>query len=249
MKKIFRLGNLDVLFIIIISFVITLMSILNSIKQEFVASSILALLAVLSIVLLRTRLTIQSLEIGVAKIVEEEDVVSKVFTKEIRRDNLIERLKKSDECIIMGIILHRTIPSFQDEMIKLLDRKGGVRIIMINPKNDNLVAMAALRNKDHNKDENRAIAEARLNAIKNIKRRTSSSRIEVRLVDYLVPYQIFGFDLKKDNGFLLIRLSTFDIPNEERPTFKLEKANNREWFEFYVEQFEKVWKVGTKYQL
>jgi len=58
----------------------------------------------------------------------------------------------------------------------------------------------------------------------------------------LPPYTITCCDPQLINGHMFVRLSSFRVPNQIRPTFELTSANDKYWFNFFVEQFESVWR-------
>jgi hypothetical protein len=64
----------------------------------------------------------------------------------------------------------------------------------------------------------------------------------VKFVDFLVPYTIFGFDVSNPNkGKIFVWINPFQEPSEKRPGFALEKRTDAKWYDFFNNQFQKLW--------
>ena len=73
---------------------------------------------------------------------------------------------------------------------------------------------------------------------------SSPDKLNFRIWDFEQPYSIIAFDPHLPSGRMFVRLNSFDIPNEKRPTFELTKQRDIYWFEFFVAQFEAVWELA-----
>ena len=52
---------------------------------------------------------------------------------------------------------------------------------------------------------------------------------------------IYDYDPHLSNGKIMVRLSTLEVPNAERPTYYLTRKDDDAWFDFHVKQFEIAW--------
>jgi hypothetical protein len=112
--------------------------------------------------------------------------------------------------------------------------------------------MAAFRN-DLRRTESKAnkLVEDTLIRLAEISNSVSNSKgtLEVRVVDYLPPWTLIAINPSDPDGFMSIRLTTFRISNDRRPSFDLRRKVDNKWFLFFLEQFEAVWKEAKKVDL
>ncbi|MFJ9079354.1 hypothetical protein ACIRO3_29545 [Streptomyces sp. NPDC102278] len=76
----------------------------------------------------------------------------------------------------------------------------------------------------------------------------SHPNLEVRQVDYLAPYTLYAYDPGLPSGRMDLRLGSFLGDHDMRPTFRLAREGDGEWFDYFCEQFVRVWDVAEPYR-
>ncbi|MCB0208408.1 MAG: hypothetical protein KDJ52_03740 [Anaerolineae bacterium] len=70
-------------------------------------------------------------------------------------------------------------------------------------------------------------------------------RCEVRLAEVFMPFSLFAIDLSKRSGSMIVEYAGYKLPIDERPHVHLTVTDSPYWFEYYRQQFEKVWSEAT----
>lgn len=65
--------------------------------------------------------------------------------------------------------------------------------------------------------------------------------LEVRVLDHLPAWTLLLIDPKDDRGVIYVELAAFRANCQKRPTFRLVKKADKEWFERFQEEFEVMW--------
>lgn len=66
-------------------------------------------------------------------------------------------------------------------------------------------------------------------------------RLEVRVIDHLPAWTLLLVDSYDDRGVMYVELGAFRANCQKRPTFRLTKEADKEWFERFREEFELMW--------
>jgi hypothetical protein len=75
-------------------------------------------------------------------------------------------------------------------------------------------------------------------------------KFEVRYSDFHLTFNLFGVNINADDntGLILVGYYAYGkIRGRERPHLLFSKRDDPEWFEFYREQFNNAWEIGTPY--
>lgn len=217
------------------------MGVIGVTDQAIISAAILAVLALVSINLLSNRRENEAIQNALLHISSSTSLSDKFFKQEYSRSELQTRTKSSQSALFWGINFTRTIPLLVDDFEQGLQNNLKLRFLMIKPRSQASQA-ASFRNRTQNVTEINETIERNIRIIAGLATRSSSGEIEVRVIDYLPPYTIIAFDPERPNGVMFIRLTTFRVPNERRPTIQLRRTDDEFWYKFFLEQFEMVWK-------
>lgn len=113
-----------------------------------------------------------------------------------------------------------------------------VRIVLLDPKSPSLKVWDRLTKREHTRFE----IEASLKALSSMLRNTSDTpNCEVRLIDVLLPFSMFGVDLERPGGSIIAEHQCYSVPPDGRPHVRLLPDETPYWFAYYRDQFEAIW--------
>jgi len=164
----------------------------------------------------------------------------------VEQDNVVDHQRwiqaLDEELWMWGTTLSMHIAYLEPYIKQALSRKCQVKILLVTAEGS-AIDMAAFRAGPENtsKEEQRE----RLEINHRILRRIAAPGLEIRSIDYLSPYTLYGWDPGLSHGRMCIRLSSFHGTYEMRPTFYLQRDRDEGWFEYFYEQFVSVWNLAT----
>lgn len=233
--------NIDSYITISISTAIAIFGIAGIANQDLLLSAVLASLAMVSTGLLVSRQENRRLSDAISRIENLDYLSDKFLNQKYNRDQLRMRLRTSREMFLWGITFTRTIPLLRDDIEYGLENGLKIKILLMKPSTP-AVEMAAFRSKDSSINELNLVLKSNLSRLQTLSSRNIAGKLEVRYISYLPPHTIICCDPHLMSGHMFVRLSSFRVPNQVRPTFELTNANDKHWFDFFAGQFEAVWK-------
>ncbi|MFG1899939.1 hypothetical protein [Micromonospora carbonacea] len=168
----------------------------------------------------------------------------------VEQDDLIEisRLIQGaqDEVWLWGTTLSMHVPFLDIYLGQALARDVRVKVLLIRPGGAAMSMLAfragpawGLTRLEEHLAINLGLLDRRLDP---------GNALEVRLVDYLPPYTLYAYDPGLDDGSMDVRLGSFGGQHELRPTFRLNRRREGEWFDYFYEQFTGVWNAASPYR-
>lgn len=160
-------------------------------------------------------------------------------------------IRESRAVLTIGINLYRLFSAFQLEFRHMLNR-GGVFQALLSHPDGVVMQMAALRSESRTpEDTQRQHARQTLELLALWKAELPEADLQVRLFDYLPPFGItIVYPLEETSpARCLVRIFPFRSSTSEAPATDLDSEKNPEWFAFFSQQFEKMWKAGKPYSL
>ncbi|MFC6156507.1 hypothetical protein [Kribbella jiaozuonensis] len=164
-------------------------------------------------------------------------------------DEISRLIKNSKEQVwLLGTTLSMHVPYLEEPLRRAISEGRNVRIMLIRPGGA-AMQMSVLRAGPDGLGMQEQ--EERLSTSLAILRRlaTLGTRLEVRLIDYLAPYTLYGYDPGLEEGMIEMRLGSFHGQHHLRPTFRIERMRDPAWFEYFYEQFVSMWTVAEPYDL
>jgi hypothetical protein len=143
--------------------------------------------------------------------------------------------------LLWGITFTRTIPLIRDDIEYGIERGLRIRVLLMKPSSP-AVNMAEFRSKGSNANELNLTLSSNLSRLLSLSKKDVPGKLEIRYANYLPPHTIICCDPHLPDGHMFVRLSSFRVANRSRPTFELTNVNDKYWFNFFVEQFEAVWR-------
>jgi hypothetical protein len=213
-----------------------------------------AMLALISLSLVRTRYRVVS-----KRALSPSDVLA-------WRDNVIDigrLIQESEDVWLWGAAQTAYIPMLRMPLGRAVGRGLRVKVILVEPGSASL-RMLAVRAVSPPSDPRDATSVGqyidRLNQmaesldrqlatsieyLDEIRRAVPGNKLEYRTIDYLGPYVIYAFDPKTPHGKLIVRLAFHDGNNDERATLFLDKQTDSAWFEHFMHQIETIWSAAS----
>lgn len=164
-------------------------------------------------------------------------------------DSLKGRIKSAEEIWIVGVDIADYIARFGQELEQIVSRKRAktkLRVIVLDPQDDNLVRMAASRRDgdiDITHQGEQAEIKLSIEAITNLK--VKSNNIEIRTIKHLLPYSAILIDPKKTNGLMCLRY--YYHKNSEKAYILYSRENDPDtfWIERHQEEIcEHFWSMA-----
>lgn len=162
-----------------------------------------------------------------------------------------KQIHDSKAVFMNGIILFRMLSVFQLEFRHMLSIGGELRVLISHP-DGTAMHMSALRSESRMPLETQIKrAYDTLEILSLWKVVLPEAKIEVRLLDYLPPYGLtIIYPSEQAAGFrCLVRLYPFRSSTSVAPAFSLSSDKTPEWFAFFSDQFEKMWRAGENYPI
>jgi nucleoside 2-deoxyribosyltransferase len=147
---------------------------------------------------------------------------------------------------VVGHAQNRMMVSYSSEVKRMLSEGGSVKVIVMDPEGD---AVELANKRSSNPSESEAAhfqhdaALARLSTMRSSA--ADSNSFEVKLINLVLPYTIYGFDIHDESrAKLFVWLTPFQEPSIDRPGFSLTPSTDPRWFNFFKNQLEKLWDWG-----
>ena len=139
-----------------------------------------------------------------------------------------------------GLTMSRTLPTMQSHLVRILENKGNVRILLPDPDNTELMEMVAASSRFGTSvsDTQTAIRHS-ISLAKSI-RGDSGFTTQVRLTSLLPRVGLNLIDVGTPNGFAVAQMYQMRPSAEPAPIFVLRTTDNP-WFDHFCNEFEQLW--------
>ena len=154
-----------------------------------------------------------------------------------------ERLNKAETFQLLAVMTSTLLTENESRLQQLMNRDGKIQCILVNPKG-HAVKMAAERSygAESELDTMHNLIESGLKSTSAIGK--NKENFQVKLIDHLPSAIVTILDPEKSDGVAYVTLYGFGQFYLNRPTFILHKEKDKQWFNFYAETFENMWKSG-----
>ncbi len=113
-----------------------------------------------------------------------------------------------------------------------------IRIVLLDPKSPSVKVWDRITKRQHTRSEIEASLKALTSVLLNTRDRPNC---EVRLIDVLLPFSLFGVDLDQPTGSIIAEHQCYSVPPDGRPHVRLLPKETPQWFAYYRDQFEAIW--------
>jgi hypothetical protein len=259
MKKIWKfiLTNSDTLIAILVSLMATIIGMFGG-NQFLLLSGIAATLAILSISLIRDRINREALSEQISDLKRHFPDRPSALEFFRKPPDLVPFIKQATQIDLCGVTLTDTIHGYSATLSKHLENGGKLRILLIDPVSQaiEMTAQRSVSAKDtgyyHRRLESALFDIAYLIKFTGDRKRSGArnakpENISVRLLSYAPSFGIMSFDAKKKNGMIFVEVYPHKYGFQLSPTFELTPANDKDWYNYFVDQFEVMWKAASNW--
>lgn len=241
--------NLDIYLTVVIAGVISTLGTFSIVKQEVISSAILATLALVAISVLQNRNEGVDIKYTLAKL-QDDYSSAESFLHKYNVNQLRDLIPTAQSAFFWGVNYRRTITLWDFGLEQALKNGATLRFLLAKPNSSTLEMAAFMRKLNATKDKESLELQNSITQLAGIGFAANAiDRIQIKVIDYLPPWSITTINPQSPSGRMSVILYTFRTSSEERPTFQLVAEKDRNWFNFFLEQFETVWNEAEAIEL
>jgi hypothetical protein len=233
--------NLDLYLLGGVALVFTVLGITGISDVQMTSAVVVALLALLAFSQIKSRRQLEQIR------TESRGGVNTFFSKAFTTE-LITRRDQAHDILLVGLSMSGTVHGMRPEMSRILTAGGRIRVLVLDPTDEPLIAAADRRNAESlGPDKLRARVMATLDELTVIGERTGG-RLELR-VSSVVPSAGFScLDVTTTRGIVCVQHYEYRSHGEAAPIFTLEPSDGL-WYQHFVDEAERLWEAGTAWPL
>jgi len=156
---------------------------------------------------------------------------------------LDDRIRRAKTVAVNGLTLIITSNKSYGALQECLSNGGQVRLIVVAPDHP---AMEIATARFHKHQDLKFIQNDARQALHNFKSLRDSvrdkDRLQVRLSPFVPPYAIWLIDA--DSAEAEIHIGIYPFRERYHPSFGLVRSQDKEWFDYFQTQFEKMWEAS-----
>lgn len=163
--------------------------------------------------------------------------------------DLRDRVKTAKSIAISGVSLAGTSNNYHPILQERLKAGVPVRLLLIDPDAELPVADVAVYRIEKTQDPNvlRRSLNFSLETFSLLSNVDKKKKLKIRLLPYPTIYGIWILDFDTDNAEVWVELYSFRKTPE--PAFQLLPRRDGVWYEFFSEQFEKMWAASNEWDV
>jgi hypothetical protein len=256
MKKIWKfiLNNVDTIIAIAVSILAAIFGIFGG-NQIILLAGIAATLAIMAFGLIRDRLSRDALGeqiIELKRNLPERPSAMSFFRSVSDFDTRIKNAMSIDIC---GVTLTNTINTQFAVLRERLKAGGNLRFLIIDPESQaiDMSAQRSVNPKDTIYYQRRLestfadltyLYKFNEDLKSSLKKDNAVGSISVRLLSYAPSFGIISLDEKAKQGIVRVEIYPHKFGFRTPPSFVLTPDNDKEWYNYFIEQYEQMWKTS-----
>lgn len=167
------------------------------------------------------------------------------FSSELQAE-LENKLLDSKDLLILGVILGNTLDFHYHVFEEKLIKGDTIRVVTVDPDNP-ACAMTALRKyREVNLDVWRSQVLATLDALQELKRKTSG-KLEIRIIDFPLANGGIYIDPTSPTGTYFLWYYSFKTRKGNRPKFVI-RPTDEYWYEYFQEEAGAIWACAVPWE-
>lgn len=228
--------NIDLIVTIGLVLVISVLNSLGWASATLVSSITLATIGLIAIGFLVTRYRLED-------IYRKEDAPNAVHFAMQRIPTFASDLAAAKEIWMTGIILRGTTTGNFHEFRKKAEQKGKFRVLILNINKIDMGKVLRQFSRGGSEEQFLADFKQTINQYQEISRSArNAGNIQLRLMDFVPPFRIYIFPKLEGDGVLYVEIYSYKAPFGSVPKFRISKQENPEWYGYFANQFEAMWK-------
>lgn len=228
--------NIDLIVTIALVLVISVLNSLGWASAELVSSITLATIGLIGIGFLVTRYRLED-------IYRKEDTPNSVHFAMQREPAFVSDLAAAKEIWMTGITLRGTTTGNFHDFKRKAEQKGKFRVLIIDVNKIDMGKVLRQFSRGGSEEQFLADFKQTLNQYQEISRSAGHpGNIQLRLIDFVPPFRLYIFPKVEGDGVLYVEIYSYRAPLGSVPKFRISKQKNPEWYGYFVNQFEAMWK-------
>jgi len=233
--------HIDAYALAFIAFLLAVLSVVGDIIPDQVRWA--ALLAGVGILVLRTAIPM-SPSVALDEILEDRFAFAD--------KPIVERLKNATEVWVYAPSAVNLLSIQNCEMLRtgcLSKSDGSVRVVVLNPSHETSVKLAIHQLDDSLDYPIQNFAESLQDTIRRMHAMSSwkiNGNFEYRLLDYNPGFSLVGINPSRRDGRLIIEFHGFhNESTSSRMHIEISRQDSDHWYEYWADQFGRIWEAAT----
>jgi len=231
--------NLDIYITLIVAIVIAVMNLLGNTPKSVLDSLILAVLALLVSSALGVRHRLENLKQQIFQTTKGIDFKDRRQQHEVPFDKRFADAKNID---LHGYSLNSLVASYLGFLNEKAATGCKMRIILLDPESTTPQIVSYLT------EAGSLLTNDIQRSVEGLKNLLSTRNVEIRFTTTPTPFGLAIKDSKKANGSVDVDLYAYRVSALDRPKIIISKEIDKHWYEFFVQQFEKLWEDARPYE-
>lgn len=233
--------NLDTYITILLSLIVAILGLLNTIPLETLLSALLGIIALSSSSLLVNRRREEELSLKFDSLNRLGSSQKTFLRQNYNRTDYPSLVRSSKKVLFWGYSFTTTIPLLRDDLEKGLQEGLEAKFILIKPHSPAAdMAILGSPNEYYAEEFNNAV-EVNLARLASIQAKVPNNKLDYRVANFLPPYKMIIFDPHLPYGKLVVRLASFKTQRKNFAWFEMTKEQDIDLFNYFVAQFDKIW--------
>lgn len=233
--------NIDIYIIFILAAIVAVLGVIGTIPLAILSAGILATLGVLAYSTLATRRLLSELSRAIAS---QYSQASTPLKDRSAYGSFRDSLDGVSTIWLCGPSLVVMLATYKDYFRAKMRHGGEMRVLIFNPSSKNLPILA----------ENLGVRPSKIEAeikttIENcsdlVRSGLGAGKFEVCQTEMIPGCSLVIFNPSEHDGRLSVEFVGYHTRTSERPHIELEATRDRQWFAFYLNQFDELWKSAT----
>jgi hypothetical protein len=227
---------LDLYVLALAALTFTIFGFLGDLNQGRLSSAILALLTVLAIAQIRSRN-------HVARIAKKQsgDPLVRFLTSFPER--FFSEGTGASSFLYIGKSMARTVQTMKMDIMRILRNGGQVRVLILDPTDDALLAIAD----SSRTDLLRGRVRNTLDELETARKHTSG-RLEIRVASFIPNVCIRAYSFGQKNAVIFVQHYAYKPPREAAPIFQFD-AKDGFWHEHFAAEANRMWEDAIPWPL
>ncbi|SFB55795.1 hypothetical protein SAMN05216266_11956 [Amycolatopsis marina] len=229
--------NLDLYILALVAAAFTVLGVTGLSDAKTLSSVVLGLLALLALSQIKSRKVTQQIR-------ETQGAGSRTFLRREFPADLITRRANASDILLAGRTMSRTVQGMRHDLPPILKNGGRVRIVVLDPTNESLMATAN-RQISHSlgAEHLRQRIHAILDDLTNMRDRVGG-RLEIRVVSSIPSAGFNCLEPAKPNGIVCVQHYEFEPDGEASPILALTRDDDP-WYSHFLAEAERLWHAGS----
>lgn len=154
------------------------------------------------------------------------------------------RLEYGEDIWISGITLRGLRIQYRDHFQDAVDQGKRFRFLLVDPANTSALNILTANNPTfHEADRTKQILQESVECFELLSRESKSRKgaVEIRLLSSVPFCSMIIVDGNEHNGHMTVEMYGYQVAAGKRLGFKLTRAKDPQTFDFYLNQFHKMW--------